>query len=50
MNNRNIPTSPRGQNTVATKLKKLQAFFNELESNDEYQYHHSVNLENSVKQ
>jgi integrase len=35
MNNRNIPTSPRGQNTVATKLKKLQAFFNELESNDE---------------
>lgn len=35
MDNRNIPTSPRGQNTVATKLKKLQAFFNELESNDE---------------
>ena len=32
---RNIPTAPRGQNTVATKLKKIQAFFNELESNDE---------------
>ena len=35
MDNRNIPQAPRGQNTVATKLKKLQAFFNELESNDE---------------
>lgn len=35
MNYRNTPTSPRSQNTVATKLKKLQAFFNELESNDE---------------
>lgn len=32
---RNTPTAPRGQNTVATKLKKIQAFFNELESNDE---------------
>lgn len=32
---RNTPTAPRGQNTVATKLKKMQAFFNELESNDE---------------
>lgn len=35
MNTINIPTAPRGQNTVATKLKKIQAFFNELESNDE---------------
>ena len=35
MNGTNIPTAPRGQNTVATKLKKLQAFFNELESGDE---------------
>lgn len=35
MNNRNTPIAPRGQNTVATKLKKLQAFFNELEGNDE---------------
>lgn len=35
MNERNTPKKPRNQNTVATKLKKLQAFFNELESNDE---------------
>lgn len=32
---KHTPTAPRGQNTVATKLKKIQAFFNELESNDE---------------
>lgn len=35
MTARNIPIAPRGQNTVATKLKKIQAYFNELESNDE---------------
>lgn len=35
MASKNIPTAPRGQNTVATKLKKIQAFFNELENNDE---------------
>lgn len=35
MNAKNTPNAPRGQNTVATKLKKIQAFFNELESNDE---------------
>ena len=27
---RNIPTERRDQNTVATKMKKIQAFFNEL--------------------
>lgn len=35
MNDRNIPKKPRNQNTVATKLKKLQAFFSDMESNDE---------------
>lgn len=35
MNARNIPSKQRGQNTVAVKLKKLQAFFNELENIDE---------------
>lgn len=35
MNARNIPNKPRSQNTVAVKLKKLQAFFNELENVDE---------------
>lgn len=35
MNERNTPTNPRNQNTVATKLKKIQAFFNELEDKDE---------------
>lgn len=35
MTDRNIPAKPRNQNTVASKLKKLQAFFNDLESNDE---------------
>lgn len=35
LNSRNIPIEPRNQNTVATKLKKLQAFFNDLESNNE---------------
>ena len=32
---RNIPTERRGGNTVSTKLKKLQAFFNELEDKEE---------------
>lgn len=33
----NVPKEPRSRNTVSTKLKKLQAFFNELESIDEIQ-------------
>lgn len=32
---RNIPSKPRSQNTVAGKMKKLQSFFSELESTDE---------------
>jgi integrase len=32
---RDIPSQPRDQNTVVTKLKKLQAFFNELEDKGE---------------
>lgn len=34
---KNPPTKIRSQNTIATKLKKLQAFFNELENLDEIQ-------------
>ena len=31
----NVPTSPRVQNTVATKLKMIRAFFSQLEDADE---------------
>ena len=32
---RDIPTQPRDMNTTITRLKKLQAFFNELEDKEE---------------
>lgn len=35
LNDRNTPSETRSQNTVAVKLKKLQAFFTELEGIDE---------------
>ena len=35
MNNRNIPTSPRGTKYCCNKIKKATGIFNELESNDE---------------
>lgn len=34
-NERNIPTEKRNQNTVATRMKQLKAFFNSLEDSDE---------------
>lgn len=35
MNKRNIPQAPRDSNTVVTRMKKLHAFFVELESREE---------------
>lgn len=35
MTERNIPKERRSMNTVATKLKKMQSFFNELEDKEE---------------
>ena len=35
VNKNSIPTKSRSKNTIAVKLKKLQSFFIELESNDE---------------
>lgn len=32
---RDIPRQPRDMNTTITRLKKLQAFFNELEDKEE---------------
>lgn len=34
---RNVPTEQRVKNTIATKLKRFQAFFNEIENRDEIQ-------------